>query len=411
MKVVSTAKSVKEKKGFQLLIGFAFFTVVSKRVNDTKKEVYTDDDFQTPPAKRKQLKADTGNPHPKKPKPNKQSYYPPTDTRIRMRSCPTNLSGVDFKSFKWCSYIITCLQRTKKKFNGIQHYNGPLPFLCLLYAHESYVKNNPGAKQFPAIKYYKTSTLYSLEDELICNDTVLVKKILENSPTEDRTRVIKNSTTKGGLVKTNGNNSIAKKPSKAVLNNMVEGGGKEDENEEGDDASTVVPNKVNEVVLESNKADEEIGSTTRGGLDKTNSNNGIAKRPSKTVPKEVVEGEGKEDEHNIEDDASTVVPNKVDDMVLESSKDDEEIMNLGDENNNGSLIIGTLAEKIEPISMVKTNETISPFPTLDPNFTLPEDDIERQSYFKETIGSLEEWACLFQRKTNELNKMVDEVDK
>ncbi|KAI3695022.1 hypothetical protein L1987_78010 [Smallanthus sonchifolius] len=53
MKVVSTAKSVKEEKG------------VSKKVKNTKKQVYFDDDFQTPPTKRKHLKADIGDRHPK----------------------------------------------------------------------------------------------------------------------------------------------------------------------------------------------------------------------------------------------------------------------------------------------------------------------------------------------------------
>ncbi|KAL8201852.1 hypothetical protein R6Q57_010999 [Mikania cordata] len=35
----------------------------------------------------------------------------------------------NFKSFDWCSYIITCLNRTKDKWNGKQHYNGPAKFL------------------------------------------------------------------------------------------------------------------------------------------------------------------------------------------------------------------------------------------------------------------------------------------
>ncbi|KAI3754943.1 hypothetical protein L1987_54735 [Smallanthus sonchifolius] len=47
MKLISTDKSVKEEK------------VVSKKVKNTKKQVNSDDDFQNPPTKRKQLKGDT----------------------------------------------------------------------------------------------------------------------------------------------------------------------------------------------------------------------------------------------------------------------------------------------------------------------------------------------------------------
>ncbi|KAL8225970.1 hypothetical protein R6Q57_018527 [Mikania cordata] len=41
------------------------------------------------------------------------------------------IEGSVIQDFDWCSYIITCLKRTKIQWSGTEHYNGPLCFLAL----------------------------------------------------------------------------------------------------------------------------------------------------------------------------------------------------------------------------------------------------------------------------------------
>ncbi|KAL8231402.1 hypothetical protein R6Q57_001180 [Mikania cordata] len=71
--------------------------------------------------------------------------------------------GADFKSFDWCSYIITCLNRTKDKWNGKQHYNGPATFLTLLYAYHMNERSHPSKERIPTISYTTFDSLMKLE--------------------------------------------------------------------------------------------------------------------------------------------------------------------------------------------------------------------------------------------------------
>ncbi|KAL8265727.1 hypothetical protein R6Q59_003071 [Mikania micrantha] len=49
---------------------------------------------------------------------------------VNMRFLRSVVVGSLIEEFDWCSYIITCLKRTKLKWSGTEHYNGPLYFLA-----------------------------------------------------------------------------------------------------------------------------------------------------------------------------------------------------------------------------------------------------------------------------------------
>ncbi|MFS7909866.1 putative phospholipase [Helianthus anomalus] len=72
----------------------------------------------------------------------------------------------DISNMDWCSYIITCLKRTKEEWNGTEPYNGPLTFLAVLYAHEQQLKCSPEKAITPAIKYVTTDYLVDLESSM-----------------------------------------------------------------------------------------------------------------------------------------------------------------------------------------------------------------------------------------------------
>ncbi|KAJ0693220.1 putative phospholipase [Helianthus annuus] len=83
----------------------------------------------------------------------------------------------DICKMDWCSYMITCLNRTKEGWNGKEPYYGPLTFLAVLYAHELQLKRNPENAITPAIKYVTNDYLVDLESSLhgkglISNDNV-----------------------------------------------------------------------------------------------------------------------------------------------------------------------------------------------------------------------------------------------
>jgi len=50
---------------------------------------------------------------------------------VNMKFLTSLKMGVDITTFDWCSYLLTCLRRTKAGWNGKQHYNGPLVFLAV----------------------------------------------------------------------------------------------------------------------------------------------------------------------------------------------------------------------------------------------------------------------------------------
>ncbi|KAL9996537.1 hypothetical protein Hdeb2414_s0015g00439181 [Helianthus debilis subsp. tardiflorus] len=72
----------------------------------------------------------------------------------------------DICKMDWCTYMITCLNRTKEGWNGKEPYNGPLTLLAVLYAHELQLKHNPENAITPAIKYVTTDYLVGLESSL-----------------------------------------------------------------------------------------------------------------------------------------------------------------------------------------------------------------------------------------------------
>ncbi|XP_076898776.1 uncharacterized protein LOC143552439 [Bidens hawaiensis] len=72
----------------------------------------------------------------------------------------------DISNMDWCSYIITCLKRTKEGWNGKEPYNGPLTFLAVLYAHEQQLRRSPGKAIAPAIQYITTGFLVDFEGSM-----------------------------------------------------------------------------------------------------------------------------------------------------------------------------------------------------------------------------------------------------
>ncbi|MFS7909972.1 hypothetical protein Hanom_Chr02g00100831 [Helianthus anomalus] len=87
----------------------------------------------------------------------------------------------DISNMDWCSYIITCLKRTKEEWNGTEPYNGPLTFLAVLYAHEQQLKCSPEKAITPAIKYVTTDYLVDLESSMCDNGPCLNDDVEEDN--------------------------------------------------------------------------------------------------------------------------------------------------------------------------------------------------------------------------------------
>ncbi|KAJ0617505.1 putative phospholipase [Helianthus annuus] len=87
----------------------------------------------------------------------------------------------DISSMDWCSYIITCLKRTKEEWNGTEPYNGPLTFLAVLYAHEQQLKCSPEKAITSAIKYVTTDYLVDLESSMCDNGPCLNDDVEEDN--------------------------------------------------------------------------------------------------------------------------------------------------------------------------------------------------------------------------------------
>ncbi|XP_076898774.1 uncharacterized protein LOC143552433 [Bidens hawaiensis] len=68
----------------------------------------------------------------------------------------------DICNMEWCSYIVTCLKRSKEEWSGKEPYNGPLTFLAVLYAHEQQLRRAPDKIITPAIRYVTTGFLVDL---------------------------------------------------------------------------------------------------------------------------------------------------------------------------------------------------------------------------------------------------------
>ncbi|MFS7899970.1 hypothetical protein Hanom_Chr00s088160g01797591 [Helianthus anomalus] len=87
----------------------------------------------------------------------------------------------DIPNMDWCSYVITCLKRTKEEWNGSEPYNGPLTFLAVLYAHEQQLKCSSEKAITPAIKYVTTDYLVDLESSMCDNGPCLNDDVEEDN--------------------------------------------------------------------------------------------------------------------------------------------------------------------------------------------------------------------------------------
>ncbi|KAJ0804263.1 putative acting on peptide bonds (peptidase) [Helianthus annuus] len=87
-------------------------------------------------------------------------------TAVNLRFLTSVRDETVIANMDWCSYIITCLKRTKEKWNGKESYNGPLTFLAVLYAHDQLLRHTPAKAKTPAIKYFTTKSLLELNSLL-----------------------------------------------------------------------------------------------------------------------------------------------------------------------------------------------------------------------------------------------------
>ncbi|XP_076898777.1 uncharacterized protein LOC143552442 [Bidens hawaiensis] len=112
----------------------------------------------------------------------------------------------DISSMNWCSYIITCLKKTKEGWNGIEPYNGPLTFLAVLYAHELQLKSSLENVMIPTIQYVTTDSLVDLETSIYDDDPfsqnveVPVQFITHTEPAEGQTDEVQPQTDDGQTV-------------------------------------------------------------------------------------------------------------------------------------------------------------------------------------------------------------------
>ncbi|KAL8208761.1 hypothetical protein R6Q57_008173 [Mikania cordata] len=84
--------------------------------------------------------------------------------------------GAEIKSFDWCSYIVSCLNKTRIKWNGYQHYNGRLTFLLLVYAYDVYQRENHKKKKVTGISFNTNESLNELDAQLIDDQNIIKQK-------------------------------------------------------------------------------------------------------------------------------------------------------------------------------------------------------------------------------------------
>ncbi|KAJ0509294.1 putative Ulp1 protease family catalytic domain, papain-like cysteine peptidase superfamily [Helianthus annuus] len=106
---------------------------------------------------------------------------------VLMRFLPSVTTDVDIKDLDWCSYIVTLLKNTKAGWSGLEHFNGPLTFLALVYAHE---KGKSLMTTIPAIQHYGTVSLMYLEDDLFANTYTFLSHLEEAIRLKDEENVI-----------------------------------------------------------------------------------------------------------------------------------------------------------------------------------------------------------------------------
>jgi hypothetical protein len=57
--------------------------------------------------------------------------YATKGTKCNLWFLPSMTKSVDIATMDWCGYVVNCLKRTKMKWSGKEHYNGPLPMLAV----------------------------------------------------------------------------------------------------------------------------------------------------------------------------------------------------------------------------------------------------------------------------------------
>ncbi|MFS7995906.1 hypothetical protein Hanom_Chr12g01123581 [Helianthus anomalus] len=50
---------------------------------------------------------------------------------VNMKFLPSVTPNADINKMDWCRYLIECLRKTKRKWSGLEHYNGPLSLLAV----------------------------------------------------------------------------------------------------------------------------------------------------------------------------------------------------------------------------------------------------------------------------------------
>ncbi|KAD5318268.1 hypothetical protein E3N88_18214 [Mikania micrantha] len=85
---------------------------------------------------------------------------------------------------------LRCLNKTRIKWNGYQHYNGRLTFLLLVYAHDVYQRQNPKKKKVPGISFDTNESLNELDAQLI-DDQNIIKQESTDSKVKGKAKVDK----------------------------------------------------------------------------------------------------------------------------------------------------------------------------------------------------------------------------
>nr|XP_043636785.1 uncharacterized protein LOC122607801 [Erigeron canadensis] len=75
--------------------------------------------------------------------------------------CMKNLQ--DVRNMDWCQYILECLVRTRREWNPISYFNGPMAFLVVFYAHSINPKNTGKETLVPVINLWTSDMLMELE--------------------------------------------------------------------------------------------------------------------------------------------------------------------------------------------------------------------------------------------------------
>ncbi|KAI3760021.1 hypothetical protein L1987_50409 [Smallanthus sonchifolius] len=129
----------------------------------------------------------------------------------------------EIPNMDWCSYMIDCLNRTKKTWKEHDYYNGPITLLVVLYTHEFQKRHGAFSApqvQTPAISYITTQTLYDME-------LYLNKMLFQDGSSKAMKKIEASGAKKDGSSKAVKN--VEAKDAKKALMNVEVGGANEDD--------------------------------------------------------------------------------------------------------------------------------------------------------------------------------------